>query len=219
MHVTNESSIPDHCMVYALSDPRDSSFRGKCQHVHEEHCTECDDLTSVLHEIYKFVKQASFPSKDDRDEALYLAQHSKDMIKAWRAHQLRTVRQDQSRLEILQKLNTESVFITQDWARKYRESQSDWFGKWGICWHISVALRRNNNQLESQGLIHIIQNCTQGSSAVVSIMAHVLRTLKEEHPELQKVFFRQDNAGCYHSTATILSVPTIEKATGLKVPS
>ena len=222
MHVTNESSIPDHCMVYALSDPRDSSFRGKCQHVHEEHCSECDDLTSVLDEIYEFVKQASFLSKDDRDEALYLAQHSKDMIQAWRAHQLRTVRQDQSRLEILQKLNTESVFITQDWAmkflpRKYRESQSDWFGKRGISWHISVAVRRHNNQLESQGLIHIVQNCTQGSSAVVSIMAHVLKTLKEEHPEIEKVFFRQNNAGCYHSTATILSVPAIEKATGLQV--
>ena len=144
------------------------------------------------------------------------------MIQAWRAQQLRTVRQDQSRLEILQKLNTESVFITQDWAmkflpRKYRESQSDWFGKRGISWHISVTVRLHNNQLESQGLIHIVQNCTQGSSAVVSIMAHVLKTLKEEHPEIQKVFFRQDNAGCYHSTATILSVPAIEKATGLQV--
>lgn len=101
--------------------------------------------------------------------------------------------------------------------RKYRESQSDWFGKRGISWHISVAVLRHNNQLESQGLIHIIQNCTQGSSAVVSIMAHVLKTLKEEHPEIQKAFFRQDNAGCYHSTATILSVPAIEKATGLQV--
>ena len=69
---------------YMHCDPRHSSFRGKCQHVHEEHCTECDDLTSVLDEINKFVKQASFPSKDDRDEALYLAQHSKDMIQAWR---------------------------------------------------------------------------------------------------------------------------------------
>lgn len=209
-------------MVYALGDPRDSSFRGKCQYIHEEHCSECDDLTSVLNEIYEFVKQASFLSKDDRDEALYLAQHSKDMIQAWRAHQLGTVKQDQSRLEILQKLNTESVFIAQDWAVKllpwkHGESQSDWFGKRRISWHISVAVRRNNNQLESQGLIHIIQNRTQGSSAVISIMAHVLKTLKEEHPEIQKVFFRQDNAGCYHSTATILSVPAIEKATGLQV--
>ena len=48
-------------------------------------------------------------------------------------------------------------------------------------------------------------------------MSYVLKTLKEEHPEIQKVFFRQDNAGCYHSTATILSVPAIEIATGLQV--
>ena len=47
-------------------------------------------------------------------------------------------------------------------------------------------------------------------------MAHVLKTLKEEL-EIQKAFFRQDNAGCYLSTATILSVPAIEKATALQV--
>lgn len=41
--------------------------------------------------------------------------------------------------------------------------------------------------------------------------------LKEEHPEIQKVLLRQDNADCYHSTATILSVPAVEKATGLQV--
>lgn len=84
--------------------------------------------------------------------------------------------------------------------RKYRESQSDWFGKRGISWHISVVVRRRANQFESQGFVHIIQNCTQGSSAVVSIMAHILRTLKSEHPEINQAFFRQDNAGCYHSS-------------------
>ena len=48
-------------------------------------------------------------------------------------------------------------------------------------------------------------------------MAHVLNALKTEHPEIQKAFFRQDNAGCYHSAVTIMSVPAIEKATGVKV--
>ena len=101
--------------------------------------------------------------------------------------------------------------------RKYRESQSDWFGKRGISWHISVVVRRRADQFESQGFVHIIQNCTQGSSAVVFIMAHILRTLKSEHPEINQAFFRQDNAGCYHSTYTILSVPTIEKEAGIRV--
>lgn len=95
--------------------------------------------------------------------------------------------------------------------RKYRESQSDWFGKRGISWHISVVVRRRADQFESQGFVHIVQNCTQGSSAVVTI------TLKSEHPEINQAFFRQDNAGCYRSTYTILSVPTIEKEAGIRV--
>ena len=48
-------------------------------------------------------------------------------------------------------------------------------------------------------------------------MAHVLNALKTEHPEIQKAFFHQDNAGSYHSAVTIMSVPAIEKATGVKV--
>lgn len=133
VHVADESPIADHCMAYALSEPRDSSFRQKCQHIHEEHCPECDELNSVLDEIHRFVEEASFKSKDDSDEAIFVVKHSKEMIQAWKAHQLHTVRQDESRLQILRQLDTDSVLITQDWAmkflpRKYRESQSDWFG-------------------------------------------------------------------------------------------
>ena len=48
-------------------------------------------------------------------------------------------------------------------------------------------------------------------------MQHTLQALKTEHPEIVKAFFRQDNAGCYHSATTILSCPTIEKSTGIKI--
>ena len=189
---------------------------------HTEYTAQCDTLQIVLNEILNFVQQASFQSEDDRDEAIYVTRHSTEVIRAWKSHQLRTVRQDQSRLQILQQLDTSSVFITQDWAmkylpRKYRESQSDWYGKRGISWHISVAVRRRNDHLESQGLIHVIQKCSQGSCAVVAIMAHVLKTLKQENPEIQRAFFRQDNAGCYHSAATVLTVPAIVRESGIQV--
>ena len=32
MHVVEESPIADHCMAYALSEPRDSSLMQKCNH-------------------------------------------------------------------------------------------------------------------------------------------------------------------------------------------
>ena len=48
-------------------------------------------------------------------------------------------------------------------------------------------------------------------------MQHVLHTLNAEHPDITRAFFRQDNAGCYHSLATILACPSIEMSTGIKV--
>ncbi|XP_072025035.1 uncharacterized protein [Amphiura filiformis] len=66
-------------------------------------------------------------------------------------------------MDILNVLDEKSLLITQDWAmkffpRKYRESQSDWFGKRGLSWHISVAIwRRCNQQLEGLTVVHIRQ--------------------------------------------------------------
>ena len=100
--------------------------------------------------------------------------------------------------------------------QRYRESQSDWFRKRGIYWHISVVYRRQNGQRQWQGFIHIIQSCSQDSPAVVSIIDEVLRTLKEENPKIQDAYLRQDNAGCYHSATTILSCPEILKSSRIK---
>ena len=62
------------------------------------------------------------------------------------AHQLRSVRQDQARIDCLNLLDDASVLVTQDWAMKflptkYRESQSNWFGKRGLSWHLSVVVQ------------------------------------------------------------------------------
>lgn len=137
MHVDDEATIADHGMSYAMSDPSDSCFQQKCQHTHGAHCFQCEELGTFLDEIQVAVEEASFHTKNDHDEATYLVKHSRDIIHPWKAHQLRTVRQDRSRLKILRELDSGLVFITQDWAmkflpRKYRESQSDWFGKRSI---------------------------------------------------------------------------------------
>lgn len=81
----------------------------------------------------------------------------------------------------------------------------------------SVVYRRSKGVLQSQAFIHVVQTCTQGSSAVVLLIQHVIQTLKNEHPEITRCFLYQDNAGCYHSNNTILACPAIEKSTGIKV--
>ena len=85
-------------------------------------------------------------TEDELDDLRYTYHMAEEAIRSWKAHQLRSVRQDRARTDILATLEDSSVLITQDWAmkflpQKYRESQSDWFGKRGISWHISVAAR------------------------------------------------------------------------------
>ena len=135
---------------------------------------------------------------------------------------MRSINQDQARTDVLDLLDDETVLIVNDWAmkflpRKYRESQTDWFGKRGISWHISVIYRRLKGVLQWQGLIHIIQSCSQGSPSVICIMQDVLKTIKHDYPDIKKAYFRQDNAGCYHSNETITSCPAVSQSTGINI--
>ena len=214
--------MENHCTVFALSDPKDPQLRQRCLHNHSQRCEQCDALALAVNDAEGELLQVPFSNTDERDEALYLFQIAKAAIQAWKCHQLRSVRQDEARLDALDFIDNRTVLIVNDWAMKfipqmYRESQADWFGKRRISWHISVVYRRVCGELQSQGFIHIVQSCSQGSAAVVTIMQHVLQTLKSEHPEVEEAFFRQDNAGCYHSAITVLACPTIEASTLVKV--
>ena len=97
--------------------------------------------------------------------------------------------------------------------QRYRETQSDWYGKRGISWHISVVVRRVNGQLQTQTFVHILHSSNQGSSTVILL----LRTLKTDNPEIQYAYLRQDNAGCYHSATTIAAIPAIQLSSGVSV--
>ena len=68
-----------------------------------------------------------------------------------------------------------------------------------------------------QTFVHILQSCNQGSSTVILLLEHVLRTLKTDNPEIQYAYFRQDNAGCYHSAKTIVAIPAIQLSSGVSV--
>ena len=92
-----------------------------------------------------------------------------------------------------------------DMPRKYRAAQSDWFAKQGLPWHISVALRRSEENFESQTLVHVFQSCTQDSVTVASIVLDCLTTLKKEIPDLEMAYCKQDNTGCYHRGNSIIS--------------
>ena len=141
------------------------------------------------------MENTSFPTEEERDENLFVTQNAVEAILSWKAHQIRVVHQDECRLQVIEKLSENTALIVQDFAMKllpaeYREAQSDFFDKRGISWHISVCTRKKNDKLESQTLVHILESGLQDSTAVVSVMEHVLKSLKEQHPEMTDVYFR-----------------------------
>ena len=148
---------------------------------------------------------------------------SRQSINAWKAHLLRAINQDAARHEVLDNLDAKSVFLTLDWAmkflpRKFRESQSDWFGKRGISWHISVAMRKNaSDETEMLTFVHCFESCIQDSSSVLAILDDVFNQLKQIMPEVNSAYLRQDNAGCYHCAPTLLNVHQVARKYGISL--
>ena len=141
-----------------------------------------------------------------------MVENSAKQIDAWKAHLLRSSNQDQARLEVLQSLNQESTLLVLDWAmkflpRNFRESQTDWFGKRGISWHITVATRKNKGGgIEMLTFVHVFDKCNQDSGTLVTILDDVFKQLTSIAPEISTIYLRQDNTGFYHSASTLLLI-------------
>ena len=80
---------------------------------------------------------------------------------------------------------------------QYREQMNDFFGKRGRSWHISAVITRATveSKHEVECFVHIFNNCTQNSFAVLSITEDLLVT---------SAYLRSDNAGCYQSGPLLL---------------
>lgn len=65
--------------------------------------------------------------------------------------------------------------------------------------------------METQAFVQIVEKCSQDSPSVVMLMEHALATLKRENADINRAFYRQDNAGCYHAAYTILACKEISK--------
>ena len=104
---------------------------------------------------------------DVKEKMKFVLTQAKKNIEAWKAHIIRSINQDAAHLDILNALDDTSVLIVLDWAmkfipRKYRESQADWFGKQGISWHVSVAIRKHvGKTLQTLTVVHVFQRSSQ----------------------------------------------------------
>ena len=102
---------------------------------------------------------------------------------------------------------------------KFREKQSEWFGKRGLSWHISSVTfkEENSKEVEVQSYAHLFDSCTQDWYSVASILEDLLVKFKSTHPSISQVYLRSDEAGCYHNNSLIAALPSIGERTGILV--
>ena len=216
----------DHCRLFALSDPLDDDFKSACDHEHLLACEQCDALDSVFAElIEKITKfQSDKYSERQREDHLHDFKQAKTNIYQRKAHILRSVNQEQAKQEVIQALDETSVLVVMDWAmkyvqRKYREKQSDWFGKRGLSWHISSVVSKDADKkhINVSSFAHLFDSCTQDWFAVTSIAENLLCNVRSIYPCVKTAYFRSDEAGCYHNNLLIVALKDVGVRTGITV--
>ena len=229
VHCKEESSpCADRCRVFALSNASDEAFKQDCEHWHNLQRDMCENLKSVVHEIEVSVKNENqtipFYSQEQQEDIFYGSFQAKNNIFDWKAHILRSENQDLAKQDVLKSLDEASALITMDWAirlqcQKYREKQSEWFGKRGLSWHVSSVVAKTGQAEEPMVVTftHLFDTCVQDWFAIASIVGNLLFTLKTGNPSLSKAYIRSEEAGCYHINLLMASINDVNQRTGVIV--
>lgn len=132
-------------------------MRIECEHNHSLICESCNNLNITTNNLRRKIEdhQDVLFSQEKREDSLHDFGQAVDSISKWKAHILRSVNQEKAKQQVLDNLDSSSVLIVADWAmkfqqRRYREKQSDWYGKRGMSWHISSVVSK---ELESDTVI------------------------------------------------------------------
>ena len=181
VHVKRSSRTADHCCVYALSDPKKGDFAQQCDHQHDESCIECSNLTNTLDKIEQLMKEIE---KDQEllNRVLTKFWNYRQSIEAWKSHLLRSINQDLCRENLLENLSDDEIYLNLDWAMKFRpvknrEPQSEFLGKRGISWHITVVMKTDSSVSEK----NITYDDTGNVLGAADIMTdHEMTDLSEE---------------------------------------
>ena len=168
-----EAACPDHCRKYALSDEQDPDFQERCSHQHSKTCDDCQNLRNVLDGVEGQIRGSSWNpySSEQQEDLIYDFKQARTDIFQWKAHIVRSVNQEAAKQDQLKTIanNPESVLVVMGWAMKflqirYREKQSDWYGKRGFSWHISTVISSDPEEagsLELQSYAHLFDTCQQ----------------------------------------------------------
>ncbi|XP_076105602.1 uncharacterized protein LOC143073719 isoform X2 [Mytilus galloprovincialis] len=213
LHVSLDSEVPDHCGRFGLSS-EENSFCSKCTHTHHLSCNDCEALTTTLKLIEDAADSITYTNQEQQDDTKYIIVQGIKTIIEWKKHIVRSVNQDRARGKVLDTLQPNEALIERDWAMKflplqYRESQSNLFAKRGLSWHVSVITFQEKEGKNSLTVLHIFDTATQDAVTSNAILKDLLHHVNSTNNNVDTLYLRSDNAGCYHSSYGILSVTAL----------
>lgn len=224
VHCRESSTCADHCYIFALSDSGSKEFSQNCHDKHNTVCNECEKLKKVLDDIESKCKETVKHNIEARDDLLHDVRMSRSFIADWKAHVVRSENQDRAKQDFFKLVSPNTVAILIDWAMKftqvkYREKQSEWYGKRGLNWHISSVLAKDGDSGKTQvtSYAHLFDSCIQDWFTVTSIIENLLITLKAENPSIERVYLRSDEAGCYHNNSIISALKDVSKRVHVEI--
>ncbi|KAK3732370.1 hypothetical protein QZH41_005701 [Actinostola sp. cb2023] len=188
---------------------------------------ECESLRCTLREIEDNINNfdLTFYSEEQKEDLNHDFNCARSNILDWKSHVLRASNQERAKQDFLHDMKAgEEALVVMDWAMKFnqlkfREKQSEWFGKRGLSWHISSVIMKSKEtkEIEVRSFAHLFDSCTQDWYAVVSIVEDLLVKMKLENPYLTKVYIRSDEAGCYHNNNLIAALRDVSKRTRVTI--
>ncbi|XP_070569139.1 uncharacterized protein [Ptychodera flava] len=147
-HLQQSSQCADHCIAYALSDPKAPKLTAQCTHDHDMMCLPCESIKTLCSDIRETLTDVNIPVHI-LDEVLFDLNIVSSDIEKWRAHIVRSLQQERAKHNILTLARGKDwiVVVFMDWAmkfvpQKFKETMVDFYAKRGISWHVQSFVDR-----------------------------------------------------------------------------
>lgn len=133
-HVATTSTVADHDIQFALSDPSDKRLQVPVSENHDNYCQRCELIKLIGKAIRNAVNDAEIEPPRKKELMILDVDSALTDIEEMKHHRMRSVHQNSAKTKVLQDLGPTQAFITGDFAQKFlpasgREDQTSYFGK------------------------------------------------------------------------------------------
>ena len=193
-----DAMLSTHNQKFALSDEKE-----ELREIHNIDLIN-GQVSSYIYELfYAMDSIREKAEKGGEDDKIYDVKNSIDNIISYIKHQVRDSQQSKAKSSAFQSLDSNTGLWLKDYAQKvlpdkHREGQKDYFGKKGMTVHIDVLFVKRLTTIIKHVYYTVVYRCDQNMEDTFCISENVLKEIKKDVPEIDTLFIKSDNAGCYH---------------------